>query len=469
MSAKDRRGFIKTVAAGVAGLAIGGIGGFLASSMNQQPTTTARTETRTVTLRETITQTVTGAASPRTTPTTPLKVGVINPLSGGGAPLGDPGAKGGLLAVELINQAGGILGRRIEVVGPIDTVGLPDRAVDAVTRLVQQEGCRIIIGEVTSAAGLAIADAADRLGFLWMPCEVWTPRVFETRRKFTFRLSWSDAAAGVGAALMALRIKPDVRTIATINQDYAHGRDNWESFRSTIQALKPDVRVVEELWFPLYGLTDATPFITRLMAARPDIVQSTIWGSDRFVFYRQAVPAGYFRTVLHLDTCLTGMDGHNRETWPDGLYAGSQYNRFYPPWDLWPINKEFNEAFIRRFGQPAFAEGAQSAANMFTNFLALKQAIEKAAATVGGWPEIDEVAQAMVGMRVIGPKGIITIREDHEFEGPQVWARTKYVSGVPYPIVDPNEVVTFPAELTVPPPGVAWREWVRNYKIRAIT
>lgn len=460
---RSRRGFIKTVAAGVVGLAVGGVAGYLAAP-REAPGPAGATVTKTETIRQTVTQTqtVTAGAKPRGIPSEPLKIGLINPISGGAAPLGDPGVKGAQLAAEIINERGGILGRKIQLLDPLDTKAKPDVAVDLFTRLVEAEGVEYVVGGISSAEGLALADAADALGAIWLPCEVWTPQLTEKKRKFTFRLTWIDSAAGVGAALMALTLKPDVKTIAGINPDYAHGRDQWESFKLAMKRLKPDVEVVAELFHPLLATSDFGPYITKLREAKPDVVQSTNWGGDKLTFFKQAIPTGYFKETIHLDVCQLGLEIHTREDWPEGIWGGSQYVRFYPPWSRWPANKEFNERFVQRFGEKAFGMSAQSAANTYTDLFAIKAGIERAAAFVGGWPDIDEVAESMVGMQVISPKGVLTIREDHDMSGPQIWAKPKFVAGKDYPIVDPKDVITFPPELTNPTPGVPWRDWINN-------
>ena len=464
-----RRDFLKYLAGGIAGLVVGGVGGYLAGSA-QAPAPGVRTVTQTVretitqreTVTKTVTQTVTAAKPARGIPQTPLKIGLMNPISGGGAPVGDPGVKGAQLAAKIINETGGILGRKIELSTPLDTRAKPDIAVDHFKRLAA-EGYEYIVGGISSAVGLALAEEADRQGVIWLPCEVWTPKLFEKPRKFSFRLSWVDSAAGVGVAYMALRVKPDVKTVAGINPDYEHGRVQWEAFKLAIKRLKPDVEIVGEIFHPLFQ-KDMTPYVSELIRLKPDVVQSTSWGSDIINILKQGIPAGLFKMTTFLWSCNLGLEGLG-ELWPpEGMWIGSQYARTYPPWDLWPPNREFNEAFEREFGAKAFNIGAHSAANNFTNLFAIKQAIERAYEVVGGWPDVDEVAQAMVGMSIIGPKGIISIREDHDFWGPQIWAYAKLDPNKGYPVPDPKTVITFPPELTNPSPGVDWREWINRLR-----
>ena len=48
--------------------------------------------------------------------------------------------------------------------------------------------------------------------------------------------------------MYTLQAKPDVKTIAAINDDYAFGRDSWEMYSHAIKKLKPDVQFTEVLW-----------------------------------------------------------------------------------------------------------------------------------------------------------------------------------------------------------------------------
>src|SRR2546430_15377688 len=77
----------------------------------------------------------------------------------------------------------------------------------------------------------------------------------------------------------SLTAKPDVKTVAGLNQDYAWGRDSWEIFIRALRKLKPDVQVVETLWPTLFP-GDLSAEISKLLTAQPDVVFPSLWGTD---------------------------------------------------------------------------------------------------------------------------------------------------------------------------------------------
>src|SRR2546430_14002959 len=77
----------------------------------------------------------------------------------------------------------------------------------------------------------------------------------------------------------SLTAKPDVKTVAGLNQGYAWGRDSWEIFIRALRKLKPDVQVVETLWPKLFQ-GDLSAEISKLLTAKPDVVFHSLWGTE---------------------------------------------------------------------------------------------------------------------------------------------------------------------------------------------
>ncbi len=73
------------------------------------------------------------------------------------------------------------------------------------------------------------------------------------------------------ALIYLLKTKPDFKTIAVVNQDYAWGRDSWAIFSQALKVLKPDVKVVAE-FFPKFGAADFSTEVSRLLALKPDVI-----------------------------------------------------------------------------------------------------------------------------------------------------------------------------------------------------
>ena len=91
----------------------------------------------------------------------PIKVGVIDPMTGGGSFFGDMLVKGIRLAMEEINSAGGLLGRKIEIIVEDDR-SLPTEGVSAAQKLINRDSVVAILGTFNSAVSLAVADLSRR-------------------------------------------------------------------------------------------------------------------------------------------------------------------------------------------------------------------------------------------------------------------------------------------------------------------
>lgn len=91
-----------------------------------------------------------------------LKIGHLTPLTGFLGPIGEYAVMGVKLAVEEANEAGGVLGRKIELISE-DSVN-PQTASTKAQRMIERDGVDVLLGEISSASGLAIAQVSGRTG-----------------------------------------------------------------------------------------------------------------------------------------------------------------------------------------------------------------------------------------------------------------------------------------------------------------
>src|SRR5579872_3327047 len=89
-----------------------------------------------------------------------IKFGHLTPRTGFVGQIGEYGFRGATLAVEELNAAGGILGRKIDLIAE-DSVN-PSTAVTKAQKLIERDKVACLVGEVSSASGLAIAEQAKR-------------------------------------------------------------------------------------------------------------------------------------------------------------------------------------------------------------------------------------------------------------------------------------------------------------------
>jgi branched-chain amino acid transport system substrate-binding protein len=388
-----------------------------------------------------------------------LKVGLATFLSGPASVFGVPGRNATELFIDRLNRAGGIGGVPVKLL-VIDEAPGVDHMVGEIRRLVQNEKVDALLTAISSGSCLACAPLNEELKTPTLLWDCATQRIFEERDyKYVARSQGNATPEVLAALLYTLKMKPDLRTIAVVNQDYAWGRDSWEIWKTAMDVLKPGVRVVAEL-FPRFGATDYSTEITRLQALRPDVVLSTSWGGDLDTMIRQAAERRLFeRSTFVLPLAESSLERVGR-TLPAGVVIGARGDHWY----LHPTAKDSAEmkAFVAEYRQkfnqvpiyPTFH--AQQAVS------ALKTAYDKAIAGAGGaWPSAEQVAAAFKGLEFPTlTSGTMRIREDGQGLEPQLIGTTLHDNSVPHAVM--TDMVIFPPELVTTPMGRKSVDWLKT-------
>lgn len=443
----SRREFLKMAGVGVAGLAVG-----LAAGYGLAPKGPA--------------EVAPAPQAKKPIPSEPIKIGHIDSLSGPAAIFGKPQVNGMELAVEMINEQGGILGRKVELIVR-DDAGKPDVAVEQAKRLIEEEKVDFLTGITSSGVALALAPLIDELvekhkRGLMFAIDGCTWRLTKDKvYKYYFVWAKPDIMEAVYGAYLALKLKPDLKRVAHISPDYAYGRDEWEAFITVLQGLKPDVEVVAEAWPPLYT-KDYTAHISKIIAAKPELVWSTLWGGDFVTFTKQASGYGFFKDRIFIDPIAGDtILSMKKEEVPEGLVLGPHnYYFLFPPWNKWPLNKEFNERYMRKYGEPPH----QGSAGALFILNALKTAIEKAYALKGEWPEVDDIVEVLEGLGVLYPGCQGFVREDRRVVMAHIYGYTKHDPRYDFPILDPDRLEVISAEFAMPPLGpLDVVKWIKSW------
>jgi branched-chain amino acid transport system substrate-binding protein len=388
-------------------------------------------------------------------PNTPYRIGHMTFFTGPGALLGEPMYKGQVLAAEEINAAGGLLGKRkIEVLKADEAAGV-DGNVKELRRLKLQEKIDFFCGITSSGNSPALGPVAEELKVLTIFVDGCTDFLFDKavpNPHYIFRITNIQSADGATCALAVAQTWPNVKKIAHIHPDYSYGRNAFDHFGIIMKKVLPKSEVVSEGW-PKLGTTDFSSHITKAIAARPDLLVSSVWGGDYVAMYKQALQYGLFEKMKFATTLALGVAPHAiGKDHPEGVIAGvhANYHFTFPPGNRWPPNKTFVEKYFARWKEyPNFqAEGAYTATQM------LKAAIEKANHFLGGWPDDDAIISQLEGMGYAGPGGYVYIRPDnHQGYKDAMTGFSKNVPEYPFPILDPDRVITIPIRNITAPPG----------------
>lgn len=219
-----------------------------------------------------------------------IKIGEINHYKRMAAFAG-PYKQGIELAVEEINDAGGVLGKPLEFIYR-DDQGKPGEAVKIAEELMTSGGAVMLTGTILSNIGLAISSLAAEKKYVYLAAEPLADSlVWASGNAYTFRLR---ASTYMQAAMLAeAAAKTDAKTFATIAPNYAYGKDAVAAFKENLLKLKPDAEFVAEQWPALFKI-DAGAEVQAIERAKPDAIYNVTFGPDLAKFVREGTDRGLF-------------------------------------------------------------------------------------------------------------------------------------------------------------------------------
>ena len=330
----------------------------------------------------------------------PIRLGELNSYKAFASFL-EPYRKGWQLALEEVNAAGGVLGRKLEIVSRDDN-GNPGDAVRVAEELLTREKVHFIMGTFPSNVGLAVADFARQKKVLFLASEPLTDKiVWDNGNRYTFRLNASTYMQTAMLVPDAARLKK--KRWAIVYPNYEYGQSATRAFKELLKKAQPDVEFVAEQATPL-GKIDAGPVVQALADAKPDAIFSSLFAGDLARFVREGNTRGLFkgREVFNL---LGGwpeyLDPMKDES-PEGWYVTG-----YPWYGIeTPEHRKFLAAYQARWNDYPRAGSVVGYATVMT-----------AAAAIGkaGSLDTEKLVEAMKNLRVGTPFGGIVFRAlDHQ-------------------------------------------------------
>ncbi|MBW2094738.1 MAG: ABC transporter substrate-binding protein [Deltaproteobacteria bacterium] len=337
-----------------------------------------------------------------------VKVGVITPMTGLFAGAGEPLSKGALLAAKMINEEGGVLGRKIEILVRDNEIR-PAIAVRMARELHKEQGVDLFLGIVSSGVALALKPVMEEMNSLLITCAAHSTKI--TGKEFSpnvFRITDDARTRNYALAKIIHEKFPQVKRWANISPDYAYGHSCWENFSEKMKQFNPEFTVVADRW-PKFGAGGGYgPHISAIMQAKPDGLYSVLYGGDMIAFIREAKQWGLFEklkvfTSSHIDWDIPyAVKKGMVDIWTSEHYYDQAYD--------FPISKKYEDAFIRTYGKKYFLIAQGHATPGFDAVYAYKAAIEKAKSF-----KVADIRKALENLTIESPLGKKWIRGgDHQ-------------------------------------------------------
>lgn len=226
-----------------------------------------------------------------------VKIGYIDPLSGGGASVGEGGLKTFQYLADELNAKGGILGQKVEIV-PFDNKTNPQESLVQAQKAIDA-GVRYITQGNGSSVGLALEDFVNKHNtrnpgkeVLYFNYAAVDPSMTNEKCNY-WHFRW-DASSEIKMEALTNYMKdiPSIKKVYLINQDYSFGQSVRSDARKMLAAKRSDVEIVGDELHPLLKVTDFSPYIAKIKASGADSVITGNWGQDFALLLKASADAG---------------------------------------------------------------------------------------------------------------------------------------------------------------------------------
>jgi branched-chain amino acid transport system substrate-binding protein len=361
----------------------------------------------------------------------PIKIGVMYPLTGGGAVYGAPALVGHQIAIEELNAKGGIMGRKVESIERDDKLN-PSAASATMKEMITKDKVNIVLGGLASSVGLAMSEVSKQEKVVYISTIPKTIQMTTDKlHKHVFRLSSHTDFEGDTMALLAGKHK--LTKLCHLELDYAYGNDLEAGVLKALPKHAPNAKIVLTLK-PKLGATDFNAFIPQVMAAGCDGVLSGLWGPHFVSWVKQAAPLGFFNKIKWIsggEVASHEIAGELKGEYPDNVISNT-YELWYHSHD--PSHKEFQAKLAKKLNTQ---ETPQWAMLGYNGVMFAAAAIEKAKSL-----DPDKIAEALEGLTVKTPVGPLTIDpKTHQANIGQFWGPMVKKPGKDYRVMDPVEYI----------------------------
>lgn len=330
----------------------------------------------------------------------PIKIGVVTPLSGTYAGIGQQVRWGLELAVKEVNAAGGIMGRKVDLIFE-DSEANPSVAVQKAEKLFQVSKVDFLTGTVNSGATLAVGQLAERSGKLIATTVSFADSITGERcSPNVFRVNGRAGQQSAALASWISKEKPKAK-VYYLGPDYEMGRSTVAAFKSNVDRVGGNS--VGEIFAPLDS-KDYTQYFGQMRSTRPDVLYTSVAGNDTVRLFTQLQEFGLLgnMTVLGASGTVTSQNIGAIGKAAEGFVTGVGYSTEIDT----PANKKFLEAFKAANKSEPDLYGTDSYGVIY----AYKAAVEKAKST-----ETAKVRDALRGLKWQTPQGEKEIRAgDHQ-------------------------------------------------------
>lgn len=391
----------------------------------------------------------------------PLDIMLLTFTQGAAGVLGIQAQRGAELAVQRINEAGGIGGSR-EV-----NLTVKDEAEDAISkyRASIDEGVDATFGPISSGTYESLAPEVESQEVVHVSTDGTVTTLFEETvpdPTYAFRFQNYDVMETTTMAQEAVdRLGADnIDTIAGVNPNYTFGEDEMDMFTRAIQGMTGAEVVYSG--FPDLGASDMSSHISAINSEEPDLVFSSLWGGDVTTFLRQANSRDMLETAPVFGPVFysAAADVPAEAVESPNVFAGSR--NFYwnhPATGRWPPGQDLFDAAEQ---QEDIVVPTAHYMSGYGSVAAWASAVEKAIQIHGGYPSQEQIATMLEEHGFMTPAGYHFMSSDHQCRTNSFAGRMEYDDDVGAAVLEDVNIYSQPQ--VSPPPGMAASEWLDGWQ-----
>ncbi len=297
-----------------------------------------------------------------------IKVGVVLPLTGKLAKFGEIENKSFLMAVDEINAAGGVNGKKIELIIE-DTTGKPDVGRSAIEKLISRDKVIVLGGGYSSSVTWATVAVAQQRKVPFLVNTGSADRITEQGWQYIFRLNppVSEYPKAFGSFLET--VAKDVKTVVILHENSLFGQSGSKKFAKTCKEMGLKVLMKEGYEA---GAIDFKPLLVKVKDKNPDLVYMISYIMDASLLMRQSKELNFNPKLF-----VGGAAGFTLPEFRKNAGAASDFvfsATLWTPSVPYPGAKEYYDKFVAKYNTPTEYHGAEAYAAMYVLADALKRA-----------------------------------------------------------------------------------------------
>lgn len=248
-----------------------------------------------------------------------IRIGHVGGYSGPCGPYSTGNLNAMRIAVDEINAAGGVLGRKIELL-PRDSQSKPDEAAKQAREAFVSDKIHLLTGPCTSSELLSVsAVAKEQKKLLWTSQSNTHRATIDFGHPYIFQ-SRANTLMESRAIAEFIATQKNWKRIVTIGSDFEWPHVVVEQVTNRLKELRPDITIVRSLW-PKLGESNFSSHITAGLNDRPDVVLLPMFGGSVVSFVKQAKTYGLFERTKLITMLTTDVLMSMGADMPEGVYG----------------------------------------------------------------------------------------------------------------------------------------------------